>query len=188
MMVRKPILCLFAGFACVAAAFTTQAQKQKLMSDPLFGISYDPQSVKFEEAPARIRMGCSQVHTEKTWVYCHLKTAEIEYFIVSGLIRQCPDGPGPCDLQPDVTGAIVALRGSTCSAEAADGFYWRKSDSLYDLPEASLGEMARDALQRYAKAFGGKKNFLNKLTPRTRGYLEPVLRKQLETFEKDPGE
>lgn len=176
------LLCLIA--LCLAAVFTARAQK--LMSDPLFGISYDPGVVRFEEAPARISKECSELRDQKTWVYCRAKLGDVDYFIVSGFMRQCPDGPGSCKMQPDTTGSVLALRGSMCSAEAADGFYWQKDDPLWNLPPTALDEMARDALRRYATAFGGKKNFLGHLTPRIREFLHPAVRKQLEAFEKEP--
>jgi len=170
----------------LAAAVTSQTQN--LMTDPIFGISYDPRRVRFEEAPAKISSACPQIRNERAWVYARLRTQGVEYLIVSGLTRICPDGPGSCEVAPDVTGVIVALRGSGCSVEAADGFYWRKNDPLWELPPTALESMARDAVHRYAKAFGGKKNFLDNLTPRTREHLEPVMRKQLEVFEREPGD
>jgi hypothetical protein len=155
------------------------------MTDPFFGISYDPESVKFEHAPATVNNACSQIHNERTWIFAHLKKEGVEYFIVSGFARVCPDGPGQCDVGPNITGTIIALRGSKCSAEAADGFYWRKDDPLWDLSEAALDGMARDAVQRYAEAFGGKRNFMDHLSPRAREHSEPAIRKQLELLEKE---
>lgn len=174
------VLCL--AF-CTTVALVAQAQEP--MTDPFFGISYDPGSVKFEQAPAAVNNACSQIHNERTWVFAHLKKENVEYFIVSGLARVCPDGPGHCDLAPNITGTIVALHGSKCSTEAADGFYWRKDDPLWDLPEAALDGMARDAVQRYAAAFGGKKNFMDHLSPKVREHSDLVMRKQLDLLDKE---
>jgi hypothetical protein len=173
---------LWLGLVCLATALAGQVQK--LMSDPLFGISYDPRTVKFEKLPTRVRKRCPQVHNGEAWVYAHLESERSEYFIVSGLTRSCTKGGGSCDTVLDLTGMIVALRGARCTVEAADAFYWRKNAPVWDLPEAELNNLAWDALQRYAKAFGGKRSFLKNV--KHREHMEPVLRKQLETFESQP--
>lgn len=151
------------------------------MTDPLFGISYDPAEMKFEEA-ATVREKCPQIQDQFAWIYAHLSTRNTEYFILSGLTHVCPDGPGVCHTSPDIAGTIVASRGSKCSVESVDSFYWRTGDTLWNLPQRDLDEFARDALRRYAKAFGSKRAFLRNVTHRE--YLAPTLRQQLEIFEK----
>ena len=178
-------------FKCVVLCFifcTTvalSAQTQQPMTDPFFGISYDPGIVKFEQAPPTVNNACSQIHDERTWVFAHLKNEDVEYFIVSGFARVCPDGSAPCAVAPNITGTIVALRESKCTAEAADGFHWQKNDPLWNLSEASLDLMARDAIRKYIKAFGGRTQFLERLPPKALEYSDPIMRKQIELIENE---
>lgn len=170
---------LTVSFSFPLAGVTSRAPAT--MTDPLFGISYVPRIVKFEEVPRKVMRACPGIHDEKAWTYGHLNTPAVEYFIVSGLTRVCSDGSGPCGLSPDDVGTFVALRGSKCSTEAVDSFYWRKDHSIWNRSGSELNALAHDALRRYSKAFGGKRQFLAKVQHRE--FLAPGLKKQLEIFE-----
>jgi hypothetical protein len=58
------------------------------MTDPLFGISYDRQRVHFERMPSLLEKNCTRLHGRyvAAWAYGHFKTADSEYFLVSGLM------------------------------------------------------------------------------------------------------
>lgn len=176
---------------------TSGAQKKKhvhLMADPLFGIAYNPQEVKFEEAPALIRRLCLNLRDRKMWIYGHWKTEETEYFILSGFIGVYPDIPGrdnppQTGIQPDIVGTAVAITGTKCLDDISEYFLRGEVDPNVEpgsspiAPEAVLNEIAADAMERYARAFGGKQQFLEKLTPEDRKAVAPVVQKQLERFE-----
>jgi hypothetical protein len=159
------------------------------MDDPLFGISYDPQKVHFEEAPALISKVCPSLRGRKLWVYARSKAADTEYFIVSGYVKFRPDGPGPAGIEPDF-GVAISLRGTSCTTDQAEYFLRgeinpaRRATPI-KVSEDILNAIVADALNRYSKAFGGKTNFLELLSgDHSREGLPPVLQRQLEQFEK----
>ena len=170
--------------SAMLAAFvlTVTAQSRGLrMSDPLFGIAYDPEGYRFEEAPSKISALCPDLHGKKTWVYAHLKSADAEYFIVSGYTGDCSNGKRQC--YPDIVGTGVLLRGAMCSVTAVDSFYWDDHSDLWKLSESLMNDFAKDAIQRYLAAFGGRKSFLDIVsTGQSERYLAPALRRQLETI------
>jgi hypothetical protein len=124
----------------------------------------------------------------KAWVYGYTQTTDAEYFVISGLVHSHNEETGRemASVHPDIDGLIVAVsvKDSRCALKAEDSFYWTadEKDPLWNLPESAL---ALDALHRYAKAFGGKVIFLKSLKHRER--LAPVMRKELDIFEKQPG-
>ncbi len=174
-------------------AAITGSQQRIAMADPLFGIPYDPQEVRFEEAPAKIRRFCpylrdQKLWTGKLWIYAHLKTEDAEYFVVSGYMTIYPDGPGPVSSEPG-DGTAVALRGRKCTVDNSEYFLRGEAPAgeqrIIQVDGSVLNRIAADALQRYANAFGGKNNFLKHVTEKDRKAVPPVLRKQLELFEKN---
>jgi hypothetical protein len=183
-MIRKAVWLVIISVGLIST--TMEGQTRALMSDPLFAIHYDTQKGHFEMMPASLLKGCPELHNQyvEGWLYAHARTAGAEYFIVSGTVKSHDqeNGQETGAVHPDITGAIVALRGSTCSVKAQDSFYWINDSPVWNLPEAALNEMAMDALHRYTKAFGGKRKFLKSVTHRER--LAPVLRKQLDIFER----
>lgn len=182
----RPTWLFFICFGLLTVASVGQ-QSPQLMSDPLFGISYDPAKVVFEKAPESITRFCSDLRGRKLWVYGRSKTTTTEYFIVSGFRKFYPDGPGPAGTEPDF-GIAVALQGKHCTVDQSE-FFLRaevnpaKGATPIKVPDAVLRNIAADALNRYAKAFGGKKQFLQLLTQNDRTFIPPVLRRQLELFE-----
>jgi len=153
------------------------------MSDPLFGISYDPERNRFEEVPSKVSALCPGLRGKKTWIYAHLKATDAEYFVVSGYTGECAEGKRRCE--PDVVGTGVLLRGTMCSLTAVDSFYWDDHSDLWKLSEPLMNDFAKDAIQRYVSAFGGRKNFLEIVTTgQSERYLAPALRRQLETLRK----
>jgi hypothetical protein len=56
----------------------------------------------------------------------------------------------------------------------------RKANPI-NVPDSVLEGIAKDALDRYSKIFGGKANFLRLLTKEARQDLPPILSRQLET-------
>jgi hypothetical protein len=159
-----------------------------LMEDPLFAISYDPQEVNFETAPAVIGQSCPSFRGRKLWVFAHFQGSDTEFFIVSGFVKTHLEGPAP--LSPDF-GAAIALRGNECRRDPLDWFWSGKANPGNLKPirvsTAELDGLAEDALQRYSTAFGGKESFLRAIRSR-KHYVDlyPVLTKHLEQFMKEP--
>jgi len=166
-----------------------RAHAQSVMYDPLFGISYDPQKVHFENAPLAIKTHCLGVSDRYTraWVCAHWKTEDAEYFIISGFLKTHRNGH-VAETEQDF-GVAVALRGSKCIDDQSEYFLRQEVNRAHDAApikagDSALSGIAADALNRYAKAFGGKKAFLKHVTEGARDDLPPVVLKQLQLFEK----
>lgn len=119
------------------------AQSKPPMFDPLFAISYDPQQVRFELAPASIGESCKDLTGRKLWVYAEWSSGETKYFIVSGFIVNHPDGPGKGSISPDEDGVAVAIRGSKCTTDDAG---WTMSGQLDANGKAKLPETFTEEL------------------------------------------
>jgi hypothetical protein len=174
---------------CICSLFLTgimSAQSKHYMNDPLFGISYDPQIIKFDNAPSSISRFCSGLRGRRLWIYAYAKTADAEYFIVSGFRQLHPDCPGPVGVEPDF-GIAVSLRDKKCVEDQSEYFLRgeinrAKGATPISATEAILNEIALDALCRYSRAFGSKANFLKRLSKDDQDSSPPVLRRQLELF------
>ncbi len=186
----KWILCVV--LFSLAATAMAQSGKLKLMTDPLFGISYNRQTAHFEEMPSLLVGSCPRLHGRyvRAWLYGHLKTADSEYFVISGLMESRADEPGGARrIAPDEGGGvIVALRGSECIVDQTEYFLTQninpaKTATPIMVPAPVLNGILQDAFRKYAEAFGGKQEFLKHVN---RKAALPVVRQQLETFEKGP--
>jgi hypothetical protein len=135
-------------------------------SDPLFGVQYDTQRIHFESVPSAIMQHCSDLRQRyiRAWIYGHTKTADTEYFIVSGFMRYEDETSGSKkEVVRDENGLIVAVHGGSCEASVQDGFYWDENPPILKLSKETKRELARDSVQRYVKAFGGKDAFLKRV-------------------------
>jgi hypothetical protein len=164
----------------------TVTRSAQPMADPLFGISYNPQRVHFEEAPKSISVLCAGLRDRKLWVYARWDTPETQYFIVSGFMKFWPDGPGRPGTEPDL-GIAVALHAGGCTEDNPEWLLWGDARPVGVPPPLTRSKdvligLVTDALERYAKAFGGKANFLKQLSPSDRSGLPPILQEQLEIF------
>lgn len=177
---------------CLASTAVTRAQR--VMTDPLIGISYDREAVRFERMPPRLIKRCSRLNRRyvAAWVYGYLQTPDSEYFLISGLMDFRADGPGGArTVAPEEGGGlIVTVRGSECLVDQADYFLTQgvnpaKSATPIMVPKSILTGILQDAFERYATAFGGRQEFLNRVKPIKPNALLPVVREQLEVFENE---
>jgi hypothetical protein len=161
-----------------------------MMTDPLFGISYNREAVRFEKMPSGLTEICSRLHDRyvAAWAYGHLRTPDSEYFLVSGLMEFHADAPGGArTVAPEEGGGlIVALHGSECLVDQADYFLMQGVNSAKNatpimVPKSVLSGILQDAFERYARAFGGKQEFLKHVKPKA---LLPIVREQLDVFQK----
>ena len=168
------------------------AQSQSRMSDPVFGIGYDPLRVHFEAAPAKISSLCPEAKGKRYWLYAYWHDAMTEYFIIS-------------NLESSVSGAGVIISGGKCveglpdwvltgnlqyaPTEFRNGHLARRNfePSISFTPEVLHG-LAADLLRRYTTAFGSKKNFVEAV--RNDGLppddKTPILKKMFASFSKSP--
>lgn len=148
------------------------------MSDPVFGISYDPEIVHFETAPSKISSLCSESRGQKFWLYAYSRAGETEYFVLS-------------NQESKVSGVGVVISGGKCVEGLPDWIltgnpeYSPQARSNQFPPEVVHG-LAVDLLRRYATAFGGKNNFLEAM--RKDGLPPddetPVLKEEFQKFSK----
>lgn len=127
----------------LVGSMTAVAQSRHPMFDPLFAISYDPQRVHFDLAPASISESCKDLRGRKLWVYAEWNSDETKYFIVSGFIVNHPDGPGKGDISPDEDGVAVALRGSQCTIDDAA---WTMSGQVDNAQKTKLPDAFQESL------------------------------------------
>lgn len=174
-----------------ASAVPASAQQQKL-SEPLFGIPYDPRKIHFGKMPNDLVTHCPKLQGRyvAAWVYGHLKTSDSEYFLIYGLMEFQEDSPRATrTVAPEEgDGLAVALRGSTCLVDQADYFFSQdvnpaKKETPIMVPAAIVNGLLWDAFQKYVAAFGGKQAFLKLVK---RGVAIPPVQDQLDLFAKQP--
>jgi len=168
------------------------SQSRARMSDPVFGIGYDPLKVHFDAAPAKISSFCSEAKGKKYWLYAYWQDGPTEYFIIS-------------NHESSVSGAGVIISGGKCAeglpewvltgdpqyapTEFRDGrLQPRRFEEPIKFTPAVLHGLATDLIRRYTAAFGGKKNFLDAVQKDGLPPDEkiPVLKKEFESFSKSP--
>jgi hypothetical protein len=147
------------------------ANAQPPSSDPIFGMVFDAGKVHFEMAPSLIGESCKGEKGRKYWLFAHAKTADAEYFVVSN--RRSED-----------SGASMVIRGKQCEIGPGEAILGYEGPT----PKEVVQQLALDAFQRYSKAFGSKKAFLEAekkggLAPKELG---PVLGPELEKFAAVP--
>lgn len=158
--------------------------------DPFFSIEYDPANVHFDHIPKLIGERCTQLRNSyvEGWVYGHLKTHEAEYFIVDGLVKiesQKPHGR-PSVIQDDGFGYIVEIRSEECLVAPTPYVFFpalnKGVKTRVHTSDALLDAISAELLERYARAFGGKKNFLRRIQNVRREQLPESLQRQLKSF------
>jgi len=181
-------LCLI--LLCLTTSAGASAQQR--MIDQLFGVSYDPQKVHFDRMPPGLVEKCPRLRDRyvAAWIYGHLKTADSEYFLISGLMEFQEDKPGGAHtIAPEEgDGLIVALRGSQCLVDQASYFFDQtinpaKTATPIMVPKSVLTGILQDAFKRYVIAFGGKQEFLKRAKPSA---ALPFVREQIEIFARAP--
>lgn len=189
------------------------ASRDTPLDDPMFGISYQSDKVKYEPVPVRIRQLCSEFKRGEFWTFAQFRSGTSEYFIVMG-VRPGQDG--------DSFGAALQIDGSKCQAEDSTwmlsgtppqngyshpttaaqfpGFGAAKvcphgpvGDCLYRLrsaeEEATLRGLVRDGIERAIKAYGGEAQFRKKgcAPAQVAGNAStPVVQQELERFCSKP--
>ncbi|HWU51791.1 MAG TPA: hypothetical protein VN153_03160 [Tahibacter sp.] len=158
------LLLVFAlvGCAVVTAADGTGAKPAKAkaavvpaqMSDPLFGISYDTNTIRFERLPAALARKAELSKDLPQWIYARSESAAGTYYIVSGFLRVESDDPA----QPGSTveadfGAVLRQNGDEVEVLCVPDLLFDKDSPV---PAAQLQPLLADAVKRYVAAWGGK--------------------------------
>jgi hypothetical protein len=176
-------------FVSVIVALPTMATARHLMEDPLFGITYDAHEVNFQPIPRLLLTRCPDLkaHYVRGWIYGHFKTADSEYFLISGMMAYHGASNVNSDIAPDESGGLaVALREQKCLVDQADYFLTQRANpaagaTTIIVSRSVLDGILKDAFERYVKAFGGRENFLKRVTPDAIG--PHIVLEELEKFE-----
>ncbi|HVH32721.1 MAG TPA: hypothetical protein VM847_01250 [Tahibacter sp.] len=156
------LLLVFAlvGCAVVTAADGTGAKPAKAaavpaqMSDPLFGISYDTNKIRFERLPAALARKAELSKELPQWIYARSESAAGTFYIVSGFLRVESDDPAhPGSTVEADFGAVLRQNGDKVEVLCVPDLLFDKDSPV---PAAELQPLLADAVKRYVAAWGGK--------------------------------
>jgi hypothetical protein len=123
--------------------------------DPVFGLTYDPAKIRFEQAPTDLLTVCPALSsgrwTRELWIYAKTATEGGSLLIVGGLYRPRPGVDGKPMTDPK--GAVIDLKGKNCTLLGP-------AREVLDYPEqlispAMLDRLDNDLVHRYRAAWGG---------------------------------
>ena len=129
------------------------------VTDPIFGLSYDPAKVRFEDA-GDIVARCPELtnarYGRRLWLFARSTDQSATYVVLGGFFERRDSAQ--LQLLTDPKGVLLRDRGSECEliGPAREVFDYR-ADGI--TPEI-LHALAGDAATRYAQAFGGRDKFL----------------------------
>jgi hypothetical protein len=132
------------------------------ITDPIFGLTYDSARIRFEEA-ADVVMRCPELVNERWGRRVFLFARSVEpsgtYVVLGGLYeRRAPPAKGEKRFEADPKGVLLREHESKCELVGP-------AREVFEYPEdgvtvETLRSLARDAVARYATAFGGRPKFL----------------------------
>lgn len=157
--------------ALAAGAAAADAPQPQLMSDPLFGLGYDINQVRFEPVPSR------EIPKGQRWLLAKVQKDGCSYFIDVGLIEVESDAEPPTVSKESDFGAV----GKTCGPRTD---VLGVPDNLFSdnapVDDALARLLIADAIVRYSKAWGGKDKFQQALEGHWRPeVLSPPLQQAL---------
>lgn len=192
-------------------AQTTKPVPSIELQDPVFGVSFSPFIVKYEEIPSELRQLCSPFGKGHVWLFSHLKSNRSDYYIVMGWSRDqdgdsfgtaiwtmgtscrvtesnwvlagipSPSGYSGTNVQEKLPGIDVPAPKSCQSDPLAVCNYQLRSAH----EEFIIRGLVRDAIQRASKAFGGRTQFKQKAcspsTIKANSY-SPIVQQELRQF------
>jgi hypothetical protein len=140
----------FALFSCANAAAPL------LVTDPLFGIAFNPSRTHFETGDPLLDR-CPNLVT-KQWtrrllIFGRTRAEEREYIVAGGLMERRDSKA----TEPDKNGVLLRLTSTGCTllGPAREAF---ETPAAYAdvISDADLQALAKDASERYTKAFGSR--------------------------------
>lgn len=131
------------------------------VTDPIFALSYDPAKIRFEEAAAVVAR-CAELTNarwgRRAWLYARNIESSGTYLVLGGLYeRRAPPAKGEKHFELDPKGVLLREHEGKCDliGPAREVFEY----PVDGVASAALEALARDAVRRYADAFGGKQPF-----------------------------
>jgi hypothetical protein len=141
------------GFVAVVIAATIYPD----VVDPVFGLTYSPDKIPFDPAPADLLAQCpalANAHwTRKLWIYGEAPSRDTNYLVVGGFYAARP--PAPQQLETDPTGAVIETTAAGCTLLGPAREVLQYPEGLITQPV--LRSLATDLVRRYRAAFGGSK-------------------------------
>jgi hypothetical protein len=132
------------------------------ITDPIFGLTYDSAKIRFEEA-GDVVMRCPELVNERwgrrAWIFARSVEASGTYMALGGLYeRRAPPAKGEKRFETDPKGVVLREHESKCEllGPAREVFEYPTDGVMVE----TLRALARDAVARYATAFGGSPKFL----------------------------
>jgi hypothetical protein len=173
----RQVCFIIAAVALSSSSLVARAQTTRV-SEPVFGIQYNPKIVHFDKAPPLIGETCRDMRAKDLIVYAQLVNQHTRYFIVQEYLGEF--------------GVAIAIRGTHCAEIDLDRFLYEGTDALAaqgvvvgENEKAGLMDnLAVEILTDYSKAFGGKDKFLSALGTRADNLPNCALRTELERFRK----
>lgn len=154
------------------------------MEDPLFGLSFDPAEVQFEQLDA-LPCAAGGDQFPPYFVFAHARRGETAAWILNHWVPTGGDGPGHEHTEP-AYGIVLRQSQGECRLVATP-------DALEQDPEAVAPRLSqalyRDAARRYIGAYEGADAFTAALaTASARGCLDlaPALRRALMRASVEP--
>ena len=156
--IAASILGLFVGLMPAPSI----GQNLPRITDPIFGLSYDSAKVRFEEV-ADVVARCPELANERWGRRVFLFARSVEpsgtYMVLGGLYeRRAPPARGETRFETDPKGVLLREHESKCEllGPAREVFEY----PVDGVTAETLRALARDAVARYATAFGGSPRFL----------------------------
>ncbi len=124
----------------------------ELMTDPLMGVTFDPNTIHFEQFPSSPQTA-KELGVLPKWIFGahHDKQVGARVYILAGFHMVHPDGPGKAVKEPDF-GAVIRVTGQQIDVLGVP-------DRLFEgtgiVPPDIVESLVRDAVHRYVVAFGG---------------------------------
>jgi len=132
------------------------------VTDPIFGLSYDPAKIRFEDA-AEVVARCAELTnarwSRRAWLYARNVESSGTYLVLGGLYeRREPPAKGEKRFEFDPKGVLLREHEGRCDliGPAREVFEY----PVDGVAPGTLQALARDAARRYAEAFGDKQKFL----------------------------
>ncbi len=130
------------------------------VTDPIFGLSYDPARIRFEEAGDLVSR-CPELANprwgRRLWIFARSEETTGTYMVVGGLYERRKPPAKRGRYRTDPNGVLLREHDRECDliGPAREVFEYPA-----EVTAATLQALARDAVRRYAAAFGGQARFL----------------------------
>ena len=142
------------GVALAAlAAPSVEAAGAVASADPIFGLSYTAETIRFEPAPKDITARCKDLvqprFDRRLWVFAQAVVAGETYYVLGGYYVPRAGGA----LQADTRGVVARLDKTRCitGGPVRDVF----DSEPEEFSPAARRALAADAIRRYAAIHGG---------------------------------